>query len=47
MKTKNFTEGKMYVEQVKLSYTANGSKTGTTILKNSVVFTEAEHRHTL
>lgn len=37
----------MYVEQVKLSYTANRSKIGTTILKNSVVFTEAEHRHTL
>lgn len=37
---------KMYVEQVKLSCTANGSKIGATILKNSVVFTEVKYRHT-
>lgn len=46
-KTKNFTERKMYVEQVKLLYIVSGSKIGTIILENSVVFTEAEHKHTL
>lgn len=46
-KTKNFTERKMDVEQVKLLYTVSGSKIGTIVLENSVVFTEAEHKHTL